>query len=217
MAAVAWLLWLLPSLFTYGGPAGADARVVGLAEARGLASAATVHVMGLGCGVLQAGSGTALADGSLVTNRHVVEDAGAVRVSRRQAMVLGDVEVGEGVDLAVVRAVVPAVGVPLAEWEPGPGAEVTVAGFPAGRPVTAVHATVVDYVDGAPLGQPGRLMRVDVPLAHGMSGGPVLDATGHVAGIVFATDEVSGYGLVIPVSTVRDALAGPARRLPPGC
>jgi len=66
---------------------------------------------------------------------------------------------------------------------------------------------VVDYVAGPTLDQPWPVMRLDAPVRPGMSGGPVLDASGRLAGIVFGNEVPTGQALVIPVSQLRRLLA----------
>ena len=56
------------------------------------------------------------------------------------------------------------------------------------------------------LGNGGLIMRVDVHVVPGNSGGPLIDEEGKVAGVVYAIEIATGYGLVVPISTLRDAL-----------
>jgi S1-C subfamily serine protease len=58
-------------------------------------------------------------------------------------------------------------------------------------------------------------MRLDVRADPGDSGGPVVDATGRLVGIVYATERVTQLALVIPVSVLRLVLAGALA--PRGC
>lgn len=51
-------------------------------------------------------------------------------------------------------------------------------------------------------------MRLDVRADPGDSGGPVVDATGRLVGIVYATERVTQMALVIPTSALRRVLAG---------
>ena len=52
-------------------------------------------------------------------------------------------------------------------------------------------------------------MRIDYPARPGMSGGPVLDGAGRLAGIVFGVQSPTDYSVVIPASLLRSALAAP--------
>jgi S1-C subfamily serine protease len=107
-------------------------------------------------------------------------------------------------DLAVVGTRLhPGSPLRLADEDPAPSAPVTVAGYPEGRTLEVSHARVMDYVPGAPRAEQGTVMRVSMSPRPGMSGGPVLDATGRLAGLVYAVEGQSGYGLVIPASRLR--------------
>jgi S1-C subfamily serine protease len=209
------LLLLQPA--AVAGPGLSDAAQLSDGQAKRVLAQATVRVLGLGCGAIQSGSGTAYADGRTLTNRHVVDGSRAVRVMRSWDWAMGPAEVSSSADVALVGARFPGPDLELSLWDPGPGAWVTVAGHPYGRSLNVIGTNVVDYMDGRELGQTGRLMRIGLDPAPGMSGGPVLDGSGRLAGIVFATEEISGYGLVIPASTLRRALSEPAESMPPTC
>ena len=61
---------------------------------------------------------------------------------------------------------------------------------------------VVDRVDGYGFGIQGPVLRITAEVRPGNSGGPMLDRRGRVAGIVFAIERVTGFGLAIPMGTV---------------
>ena len=179
-------------------------------QARTLLVTATERVVGFGCGVVQtSGTGVAMADGTLLTNRHVVDGLLGINVVPDLGPTMGGTSrVSQAVDLAVVRPSRPqSSGIRLATRDPKPGDRVWVGGFPATKGLVVTRSPVVDYVEGRPRQQAGRVMRIAVQLEHGMSGGPVLDDTGHLAGLVFAIEEASGYGLAIPASTIADVVA----------
>ena len=125
-------------------------------------------------------------------------------------------QVSAAADVAVVQSTgLRAHPLTVAVSDPFPGQPVWVAGFPhdpgptarRGEGLVLDAARVVDYVDGAPMGQRGRVMRLDVPVRPGMSGGPVLDQAGRLAGIVFANQTPTNDALVIPASVLRATLA----------
>lgn len=199
------------------GPQVADVRAVGLPEAKGIVTAVTVRVTGLGCGAVQAGSGVTSAAGRTLTSGHVVEGASMARVDAGRRSVLAEPAVGVGLDLAVLPAQGPAVQVRVAATDPVPGATVTVGGYPVGRPLRVAAGEVVDYVDGTARGQGGRLVRIDAPVDAGMSGGPVVDGNGRLAGVLVAHEEVSGYALAVPASSLRAVLDDGGFVLARGC
>ena len=113
--------------------------------------------------------------------------------------------------------------VPLALGDPSPGEAVWVSGYSHeriadsladGLVVTPAH--VVGYMSGRTVGEQGRVMRVDVPVRAGMSGGAVLDEAGRLAGLVFAM-EGANSGLVIPTSTLRRVVSRGGLTQPRSC
>lgn len=175
--------------------------------------AATVELMTLGCDLgTRQGSAVALAGGSLVTNRHVVDLARETEVvPDLGAVVRATADVSAtGSDLAVVHAHTSGLKpLPLAPEDPRPGTQVTLAGFQADTEgIDIRQAHVVDYADGAPRDQPVPVMRLDVQIGPGMSGGPVVDGGGRLIGIIFGRESPSDYAVALPVSAVRALLSG---------
>jgi S1-C subfamily serine protease len=78
-----------------------------------------------------------------------------------------------------------------------------VVGYPRGGPLTLSEGAVVDRIDGAALGIPGSVVRLSAHVEPGNSGGPVLNGRGQIAGIVYARQRGTGFGLAIPVDTFR--------------
>ena len=181
----------------------------------------TVSLIGLGCDLsLNQGTGIVIGPSQVLTNRHVIErlrsldvvyDATAPIIPARQ-----QISVSTANDVAVVGVAFRGVeSLTLAPEDPWPGEPVWVAGFahdaggdtlPSGLTVKA--ARVVDYVSGRAMGQRSRVLRLDVPVRSGMSGGPVLDQAGRLAGVVFAVQSPTDDALAIPVSVVRTMLSG---------
>jgi len=60
------------------------------------------------------------------------------------------------------------------------------------------------------LGEREKVLRVSAAVTHGSSGGPLLDRAGQVVGVIYAGETRTGYGLAIPVSTLRTLLGDPA-------
>jgi S1-C subfamily serine protease len=209
--ALAMVLVLVPSP---GGAPGAEVGPIGAEDAVRLARATTVRVLGFGNSALESGSGVACADGSTITSRHVVEGSAAINVAPNEGPVaFGAVEVSDIADVAVVRTQLQTgQKLRLAERDPGRGQPVVVAGYPRGATALVVHrATVVDYVAGRYRDDRDNVMRVSLNPEPGMSGGPVFDVAGRLAGVVYASEGQSGFGLVIPASRLRVALVNACR------
>jgi S1-C subfamily serine protease len=177
-------------------------------ERRGTAAAETVLlVRAVGCSGRNA-TGTAFVvdtdDGpALLTNRHVVDDARTVGVrwldGATGVRVVG-VRLSRSADVAVLEVDDPEALPPaltLATSDPGAGTTVRLVGFPAARPFT--DAGSVADVDGS------RLL-LDVDVAPGASGSPVVDERGAVVGQVFAVT-AEGLGVATPATRLLTATA----------
>jgi S1-C subfamily serine protease len=140
-----------------------------------------------------AASGTAFAinkTGDFLTNNHVVKSCGSVGLRnaglRRDGLVIAN---DERNDLAVVRAQIS--GVPLLHFREGrpirPADPVVVLGFPyAGLLATAPQVTTGAVSALAGLRDDTRYFQLTAPVQPGNSGGPLLDLSGNVVGIVSA-------------------------------
>lgn len=164
--------------------------------------AATVALRSGGCGAETRGTGVRVRGGLVVTAGHVVAPATEVFVDDRLA---GQALVAPRTDVATLssdggRAL------PEAQSDPTPGDEVRVAGRSTGTTRVRV-ARVQGYRSGRDPGDPPTVMRLDVRADPGDSGGPVVDASGRLVGIVYATERVTQMALVIPVSVLRLVLA----------
>ena len=165
-----------------------------------------VRVRNVSCGGLGVGSGFALDEHTLVTNRHVLAGASQVEVSTWDGHSLhaSTDRVGALVDMGIasVTGTLPSPGAAFAE--PHAGMRVTVVGFPLGGPLTFSAGRIVDFVPGWET--PGRVMRLTARVEPGSSGSPVLDDRGRVVGIVYAYEVATGLGLAIPIDTLRDVV-----------
>jgi S1-C subfamily serine protease len=178
-------------------------------SARQQAREVTVRVRNRGCSFLATGSGFVVAAHRLVTNRHVVEGAEQLQLDSwdGHSISVAVHQVAYLHDLALIETVEPLPRVArLAGGNPRPGAEVSAVGFPLGGPLAQTRGRVVDLVPGAHLGETGKVLRITAPVKHGNSGGPLLDDAGRVVGVVYASETRTGYGLAIPVSSLRALL-----------
>jgi S1-C subfamily serine protease len=165
----------------------------------------TLRVRARGCFGVGSGSGFAVAERVLATNRHVVDGADVIQVSTWDGQSI-DVEIS-GIaitnDLAVVATRQPLPeSLPQAASPPA-GTEIAAVGYPRGNAIDFAWGRVLDYVDGAVFNEAAQTMRVDAHVVEGNSGGPVVDLDGNVVAVVFAIELATGHGLAIPIEMLR--------------
>ncbi|WP_461210049.1 tetratricopeptide repeat-containing serine protease family protein [Desulfocurvus sp. DL9XJH121] len=132
------------------------------------------------------------APGFAVTNRHVVAGRGRISLvhadgSYAPATVAAEDADNDLVLLAVAdpKSLPPAL--PLAQQEPGLGAPVFTVGFPEPAIMGASPKLATGRITGlSGLGGDERVFQISVPLAHGNSGGPLVNLRGEVVGVVQA-------------------------------
>lgn len=143
------------------------------------------------------------ADGTIVTNNHVVTGAGALSVRiggdktrEYPAKVLG---VSECSDLAVIKLTDPG-PYPFLTWSSKqvvPPLEIYTAGFPLGDPEYTVTRGVVSKAQAAGDTDWASIRHViehDANIQRGNSGGPLVDATGQLVGVNYAGGDVGQTG-----------------------
>lgn len=156
------------------------------------------------------GSGINLkAEGMIISNRHVVEGADAVKVSfaEGKSYFSRDIEMLEGYDLAIIR--LKAQDLPFVAVETGHmvelGQTVTIIGNPRGFQRISARGEVKEFFTGDS-GMP--VFTIDAVIAPGSSGSPVLDEKGQLVGIIFAigtvklNDEEQERALAIPAAAL---------------
>jgi serine protease Do len=145
------------------------------------------------------------ADGYIVTNNHVVENAKEIKVVLKDERELSATIVGrdEGTDLAVLK--VEGAGFPYVNFEnaakPRVGDWVITVGNPFGLGGTATAGIVSAY--GRDIGETFvDFIQIDAPINRGNSGGPTFDVYGRVIGVNTAIFSPSGgsvgIGFAIP-------------------
>jgi S1-C subfamily serine protease len=166
------------------------------------------------------------ADGSILTARHVISDATAIKVTfmdgtESAAEVMAEQPEN---DIAVLQAEhPPEVIVPAVLGSSG-GVHVGDEAFAIGHPlglVSSLSAGVISGLDRTiPLGSGTSLqglIQFDAAVNRGNSGGPLLDRNGQVIGIVTALANPSkqgyfiGIGFAVPIGTAGGAAGAPAR------
>lgn len=205
LAVPADLASLLPASHTGSTPPSrAQVRTAGLRSA-----GAVVHVEAAGCdaGAME-GSGFVTSGGVVVTNAHVVAGARSITV-RGEAGARPAVPVvfDAGGDLAVLD--VSGLSEPdlaLAAKPADNGSPAVVLGYPGGGPLSAAPAVIIQRlpvlgprVGGARLSN-REVYRLAAAVRPGNSGGPLLDTSGRVIGVVDArslTDPDVGYALTL--------------------
>jgi S1-C subfamily serine protease len=179
----------------------------------------TVRVRNVNCEGITLGSGFAIAPDVLVTNRHVLAGADELTINTwsGESLAVTTAEVGALGDLgiATVNGKLPTV----ARYGPAAqaGDPITVVGYPLGGALTFEDGIVVDRADGTRFGIDGELLRVTAQVEHGNSGGPILDTSGRVVGVVFAIEIATGFGLAIPTETVVSLERAGGFETPPPC
>lgn len=193
-------------------PSAPDAHRIGTGDFSD-AERAALRIRNVGCGGVATGSGFAVADHVLVTNRHVVGGATTLQVSTydgRDLTVTASAAAGIA-DLAVVRTkeTLPRT-IPLAAQNPAVGERVTAVGYPLGGKLTTTQGTVLGYAPD-PVGESAIPMLVnDAAIEHGSSGGPLLDDAGKLVGVVYATSgAVQQYA--VPVEVLAELIRSPGR------
>lgn len=167
-----------------------------------------IHVLGDAetCSRRLMGSGFVIQDDYVITNAHVV--AGTDVVALDTVLGMKDAQVvyyNPDVDIAVLRS--PGLGIqPLAWAEQGAatGDDAVVMGFPLSGPFTASPARVRERltIAGPDIYAKGRVEReaytVRGTIKQGNSGGPMVNTSGEVLGVVFGAsvdDSDTGYAL----------------------
>lgn len=194
------------------------------------ASAAVVRLTGTAaqCNQVQSGSGVAVAPDRVLTNAHVVlgVDAPTVTDRARGVHAARIVHLDTAHDLAVLAVDDADLPVMPVGAELTGGASASVLGYPDGGPFASTPATV-QAVGEVPLGDvlTGAASMVDVytlaaDIRHGYSGGPVVDAAGNLAGLVFARapgSDAVGYALTADtIAPVVAAAPGMTATVPSG-
>lgn len=146
--------------------------------------------------------------GDIITNAHVVGNAGGCRVKMANGMVYQGTVIGRGTDIDIALVRVPELAgkepMKLAQNRQGEiGDEVLALGSPLGLQNTATTGIIsglnrdfhIDdfYYQG--------LYQISAPISQGSSGGPLLDKnTGEVLGVNTAAAKGEGIGFSIPIS-----------------
>jgi Do/DeqQ family serine protease len=161
---------------------------------------------------IQHGTGSGVivrADGVIVTNNHVVEDARRIMVHLRDGRVLPARVLGTdpATDLAAIK--IDATGLPVARWGDSERARVgewvLAIGAPFGLEATVTHG-VISAKGRAGLGQTSieDYLQTDASINPGNSGGPLINLRGEVLGInTMILGRGTGVGFAVPSRLAR--------------
>ena len=192
----------------------------------GMAERSTVKILGQACGNLQEGSGFVAGPGLVVTNAHVVAgeaetDVEVDGLDYRATAVSFD----PSFDLAVLRTRAPlGPALTLRPTVVDRGAVGAVLGYPENGPLTVGPAGVAARLtaQGRDIYNQGVVVRdvyqLDARIQPGNSGGPLVDRSGAVIGVVFSRSTVDpgvGYALTSP-GVLSRVLAAESRTAPVG-
>jgi hypothetical protein len=169
------------------------------------------------------GSGYLVSDrGHVVTNYHVVgtyvEEPARNRIRVRNESGVFEArllrfDLLNDLALLSVEGLTRATPLRLAEREPGPGERIVALGNPEGLGMSLIEGV---FNGRAAKGVVDRLL-LSMPLNSGMSGGPILDERGDVAGtnvaVIWLANSLS-FG--VPTASLRPLLDGPDLALEPG-
>jgi S1-C subfamily serine protease len=211
----------LPAVTGPAATVGPPPRGIAAAPAVREASPSVVRVIGTACGLGVEGSGWVAAPGLVVTNAHVVAGEADTTVQVKgnpPGLPVRVVDFDPHNDIAILR--VPALGeraLPMAA-NPASDSAAAILGYPLDGPFSAQPgrigqtetATTEDAYGNGPVQRSIEALRGLV--RPGNSGGPLVDATGHVEGTVFAaisgaSSSAGGDGLAVPNAIVRSELA----------
>jgi len=167
-----------------------------------------VRIRNVGCGTLSTGSGFAIDEHTLVTNKHVVADSAELEIATYDGRDVRATAASTAqlADLAIIVTAEPLPYAPqLADTDPVQGDPVTVVGYPLGGELTVTDGTIVGAEQDPLQATLGTVLVTDAQVEPGSSGSAVLDADGRVVGVVYAKS-ASGYSYVVPVSTLKAML-----------
>jgi S1-C subfamily serine protease len=136
--------------------------------------------------IISTGSGFFVAKSTVVTNKHVVERCSEVKIRYLNKDFIAKVKaISSSSDLALIQTDLTVKNVPSIRSEASLGEEIMVAGFPlAGLLGTDLIVTSGQVNSLAGLGNDAGILQISAPVQPGNSGGPLIDRSGRVVGVV---------------------------------
>lgn len=178
-----------------------------------------VRVRNVGCQSLSTGSGFALDENTLVTNRHVIEDSAELQLETYDGrdVAVAASSMASFSDLALVTTVDPLPQIaPIAKTDAAIGDLITIIGYPGGGALTKSTGKIMSAEDDPLEMNLGEVFYTSAAVEPGSSGSAVLNTDDELVGVVYAK---SGSGsLFVPVSTLRELLeSNENQESLPGC
>jgi S1-C subfamily serine protease len=163
------------------------------------------------CGLVVVGSGFAIGPHTILTNRHVVAAAAAgdIQVDTWDGRPLHVVsaKVSPDVDLAEVTVSDTLSDIATLATDDPPGKTPVVAvGYPLAKALRLAPGKTIELLDGDVLDTGFRILLTSASVKPGNSGGPLIDGTGTVVGVVFALTIGDETGLAIPITVVHKTI-----------
>jgi len=151
------------------------------------------------------GTGIVVAQDLILTNDHVVsgESAAQIQFHNGDSLRGAVIKVDKRLDLALLRVEEVFPSEISLTFSPTiqPGQEIYVIGNPKGVPFTVTDGIISSTANR--LFNDIRYFQISAPINHGNSGGPVLDYTGDVVGIVTRKElQYEGVAFALPASNV---------------
>ena len=198
-----------------GGSVPADQWAAALDDTRG----SVLRVENQTCEGPATGTGFVLDPTTVITNAHVVAGAQSLRLTTQSGRVAHvDVAHVDTIDdLAAITTSDPLPSALRLGVDPTPGDLVRALGYPLGGVFAATEGRVVEYRDGVHYSRPGRVLVTSATVEPGNSGGPLVDSSGRVVGVVFALELQDGYTLGIPVGMLTEGNRAGWVEQPRGC
>lgn len=131
--------------------------------------------------VTATGSGFRVARDVIVTNHHVIDGCSRLRVNGVAAQVRGS---DARSDLAVLTAALTGPHTTLRAQRASVGEPVAVAGYPLRGLLSGFNMTTGNLSSLSGIGGDTRLVQITAPVQPGNSGGPLLDSSGNLVGVV---------------------------------
>lgn len=177
---------------------------------------AAVRIRARTCDAFTVGSGFVLDAHTVVTNRHVVEDAPTITLSTYDGQVFeasGSV-IADFADLALVKVDAtlqfPAT---IAAEGPTAGDVLEIVGYPLGGPLDTRTGPYLERVADRLVQGRNDVDLIQVASEHGSSGSGVYNADGAVVGVLYATDEAS-ESFAVTLKSLKTFLGNEALQLP---